>query len=98
MQLTCQEFVELVTAYFERALDDPTMDRVEEHLALCDSCTAYAEQMDATVAALRTLPPEPIPDELHRAIAAALGRTGCTNGRRALPPASSRRLGPDAGS
>jgi hypothetical protein len=32
----------------------------------------YIDQMRATVAALGTLPPEPVPEELHRAIAGAL--------------------------
>ena len=98
MLLTCQEFVELLTDYFEVALDEPTVSRVEEHLALCDWCVTYVDQMRATVAALRTLPPEPVPEVLHRAIAAALGATGSSNGRRPERLASSRRDGPDAAS
>ncbi len=98
MQLTCQEFVELLSDYFEAALDEPTVSRVEEHLALCGGCMTYLDQMNATLAALRRLPREQVPGELHRAIASALGASGYSNGRRDHPIASPRRLGPDASS
>ena len=94
MQLTCQEFVELLTDYFEAALDEPTVSRVEEHLALCEGCVTYVEQMNAILEALRRLPPEPVPGELHRAIALALGATADSNGRRDHPIRFPRRLGP----
>ena len=71
-EVTCQEFVELLTDYVEGVLDEPTLSLVENHLALCDGCVTYIDQMRATVAALATLPPEPVPEELHRAIAGAL--------------------------
>jgi len=71
-EVTCQEFVELLTDYVEDALDEPILSRVEEHLALCDGCATYVDQMRATVALLGTLPPEPVPEELHRALAGAL--------------------------
>ena len=98
MQLTCQEFVELLTDYFEVALDEPTVSRVEEHLTLCEGCMSYLDQMNATLAALRRLPPEPVPGELHRAIASALGATVRSNGRRDHLIAPPRRLRPDASS
>jgi anti-sigma factor RsiW len=85
MQLTCQELVELLTDYLEAALDEPTVRRVEEHLALCDGCVTYVDQMNATVAALRRLPREPVPGDLHRAIALALGATAYSNGARLSP-------------
>lgn len=47
--LACQDLVELVTDYLEGALDDLTRMRFEQHLALCDGCSAYLEQMRATV-------------------------------------------------
>jgi anti-sigma factor RsiW len=61
-ELTCAEVVELVTAYLDGALSPRDTERFEEHLAPCDGCSAYLEQMRATIAAtgaLRTgdLPP-----------------------------------------
>ena len=62
-EVTCQQFVELVTDYFEGALEPRTMSQVEEHLVLCDWCVTYVEQMQATIASLRQLdeehPPQP---------------------------------------
>jgi len=54
-EVTCQQFVELVTDYFEGALPPRTLSHVEEHLVMCDWCVTYVEQMQATVESLRTL-------------------------------------------
>ena len=54
-EVTCQQFVELITDYFEGALGPRTLSRVEEHLVLCDWCVTYAEQMQATIASLHAL-------------------------------------------
>jgi predicted anti-sigma-YlaC factor YlaD len=57
-EVTCQQFVELVTEYFEGALEPRTLSQVEEHLAMCDWCDTYLEQMQATIASLRELDEE----------------------------------------
>ena len=72
-EVTCQQFVELVTDYFEGALEPHTLSQVEEHLVMCDWCVTYVEQVQATVDALATLPPEPVPGRLLDALSAALG-------------------------
>jgi predicted anti-sigma-YlaC factor YlaD len=54
-EVTCQQFVELITDYFEGTLGPPTLSRIEEHLVMCDWCETYADQMAATVAALHGL-------------------------------------------
>jgi predicted anti-sigma-YlaC factor YlaD len=54
-EVTCQEFVELITDYFEGALTPRTLCHVEEHLVMCDWCVTYLEQMEATVASLARL-------------------------------------------
>ena len=54
-EVTCQQFVELVTDYFEGTLSSRTLTQVEEHLVLCDACVSYGEQMQATVVALGSL-------------------------------------------
>ena len=72
-EVTCRQFVELVTDYFEGALQPRTTSQVEEHLVLCDWCVTYAEQIQATIASLRALgeqgPPEP-PDPVLAALRA----------------------------
>jgi anti-sigma factor RsiW len=54
--MKCREFVELVTAYLEGALDPPTARRFEKHLATCEGCDRYLDQIRATIAALGHLP------------------------------------------
>lgn len=53
--LTCQELVELVTAYIEGALPPEERVRFEAHLAGCRGCTSYLEQMRQTIRLLGTL-------------------------------------------
>ncbi len=59
-ELSCQELVELITAYLENALAPADRARFDAHLAMCDGCRNYLGQMRLTVAALGTLPPETI--------------------------------------
>ncbi len=61
--LSCQELVELVTDYLEGKLSRPTRRRFEVHIAACDGCTAYLEQMRETIRLtgrlyLESLPPQ----------------------------------------
>jgi predicted anti-sigma-YlaC factor YlaD len=48
-ELACQEVVELVTAYLDGALGAVDRERFEEHLAFCDGCSNYLEQMRTTI-------------------------------------------------
>jgi anti-sigma factor RsiW len=54
-ELTCQELVELVTDYLEGALPTEDRRRFEQHLAACDGCTTYLNQIQKTVQLVRTL-------------------------------------------
>jgi anti-sigma factor RsiW len=47
--LTCKEVVELISDYIEGTLPEDTRRRLEEHLAGCDGCTHYLEQMRETI-------------------------------------------------
>ena len=59
--LSCREMVELVTDYLEDALPGTERARFEAHIAGCDGCTAYLEQMRATIALTGRLTEEQIP-------------------------------------
>ena len=54
--LNCDELVELVTDHLDGALDDETERRVVDHLAGCDGCTGYVDQMRQTIATLGSSP------------------------------------------
>ena len=63
--LVCREFVELVTDYLDGALPETERRRFEAHLAECDGCTAYLEDMRRLVGTLHEVP-EPPPDSATR--------------------------------
>jgi anti-sigma factor RsiW len=69
--LTCQEMVELVTDYLEGRLDDAARSSFEEHVAECDACTLYIEQMRQTIVTLGRIPPESVSPEAQEELLAA---------------------------
>ena len=48
-ELVCREVVEMVTDYLEGALGRAQRRRFEAHLADCENCTEYLEQMRTTI-------------------------------------------------
>lgn len=69
--LSCREVVELVTAYLEGSLSEPEEVHFEEHLAMCDGCAAYLEQMRSTIALVGRLDPETVDVEACNRLAHA---------------------------
>ncbi len=63
--------MELVTDYLEGALEPDERARFEEHVAPCDGCTNYVEQMRRTLELLGRLPHEAITPEAEQALLAA---------------------------
>lgn len=49
VDMNCQTLVELVTDYLEGALPAAERERLEAHLALCEGCTSYLEQIRTTI-------------------------------------------------
>jgi anti-sigma factor RsiW len=70
-EMPCRELVELVTEYLENRL--PQVDRVrfEAHLAECDYCETYLEQMRQTIRVLGRLPEKSLSTEARDAMLAA---------------------------
>ena len=56
--LVCKEAVELVTDYLEGALSRRDRRSLERHLAECDGCVAYLEQVREVVTATGRVGPE----------------------------------------
>lgn len=48
-ELVCQEMVELITDYLEGSLPRAQRRRFEAHIAGCEHCTEYLEQMRTTI-------------------------------------------------
>ena len=64
--LTCHEVVAILTDYLEGALSAEDRRRVDEHLAICDGCTSYLEQLRETIRLTGMLTEDQIPDEQKR--------------------------------
>jgi len=59
--LTCQEFVELVTDYLENTLPLSEKNRFEAHMAQCSGCTNYLDQIRKTIRLTGALSEDNIP-------------------------------------
>jgi anti-sigma factor RsiW len=69
--LTCQEVIELLSSYVEGGLTADDRRRVDEHLALCDGCTTYLEQMRETIRLSGMVTEEQVPEDEKTALLAA---------------------------
>ena len=54
-RLTCVEFVELATDYIESELPPAERCRVDRHLASCDGCSTYLDQLRRAIRLTATL-------------------------------------------
>jgi anti-sigma factor RsiW len=70
-RVTCQEVVELVTRYLEHDLDAAAHAEVEAHLALCDGCATYLEQMRQTIRLLGRVPVDSLSEPAQRDLVSA---------------------------
>ena len=71
-EVTCHEFVDMVTDYLEGALPEERADLVEEHLVLCVACKTYLDQLEATARALPdAVRDEPVPETTRKALMSA---------------------------
>jgi len=64
--MNCRQVVELMTDYLEGALSPVERARFEEHIAGCDGCRAYLQQLRTTRRVLGRLADEPVPAEVER--------------------------------
>jgi Putative zinc-finger len=69
--ISCQEVVELVTEYLERALPADEMTLFEQHLNFCEGCIVYVEQIRATAETVGRVTEEDLPPETREALLTA---------------------------
>ena len=70
-EMPCRELVELVTDYLEDRLSPLDRVRFEAHLAACEACRTYLDQVRQTVRTLGRLPEESLSPETRKALLAA---------------------------
>jgi anti-sigma factor RsiW len=61
--IVCQQAVELVTDYLDGGLSRRDRRRFEAHLRACPNCSAYLEQIKATIALSGSIQPEDLTSE-----------------------------------
>lgn len=66
--LTCKELVELVTEYFEDALEPTDRARFEEHIMTCPPCRSHLEQMRQTLRVVGHVPQESVSPDAERSL------------------------------
>ena len=69
--ISCQEVVEVITDYLEGTLAPERAAVFEAHLALCDGCQWYLDQMRITIAAVGRIEDEEVPAGLRATVLAA---------------------------
>jgi anti-sigma factor RsiW len=62
----CQQAVELVTDYLEGALSRRDRRRFEKHLKNCPNCSAYLEQIRATIRLTGSIEPDDLTPDARR--------------------------------
>ena len=83
-EIVCREFVELATEYLDGAVPDATLELVEEHLAMCDWCRDYLDQIETTarvVGSADDAESGPPAETLETLLATFRARTGGDAGR-----------------
>ena len=69
--LRCRQVVDLLNDYLDGSLTSADREDVERHLATCNGCIAFLQQLRATVLVAGTLTeddvPAPVMEELLRA-------------------------------
>ena len=61
--ISCQELVELVSDYIERALSVDDAELFEQHLNYCAGCERYVDEILTTIAAGGRLQEQGVPDQ-----------------------------------
>ena len=70
-EMACQELVELVTHYLEDRLPAADRARFEAHIAECEYCATYLEQMRQTIRTLGRIPEESLSSAARDGLLAA---------------------------
>ena len=70
-EMACRELVELVTDYLEDRLSLLDRARFEAHIAECEYCATYLEQMRLTIRTLGRIPEESLPSDARSALLTA---------------------------
>ena len=69
--VTCQEVVDLVTDYMERALEADEAALFEQHLNFCEGCVWYVDQIQTAAQTAGRLREQDVPPETRERLMTA---------------------------
>ncbi len=70
-ELSCIELVEIVTDYLEGGMSEAERRRFDAHIAECDGCTNYVDQIRTTIVTVGRVRPDDLSDEAKADLLAA---------------------------
>jgi anti-sigma factor RsiW len=79
--ISCREFADFIGAYFDGELPENQLGEFQQHMSACPWCVAYLSSYKDTVALGRAAfadgdgPPQDVPEELVKAVLAALRKS-----------------------
>lgn len=73
-QITCQEFVEMVTDYLEQSLLPEMHKQFEQHAGDCPGCNTYLDQVRQTIGMLHQIADEPVSTDTKQKLLQAFGQ------------------------
>jgi anti-sigma factor RsiW len=74
--VTCEQLVELITAFLDNALDHRRRDRFERHLSRCRGCRTYLQQFRVAVDVVGRIGDDDIHADFRDRLLAAFGHWG----------------------
>lgn len=74
IQITCQEFVEMVTDYLEHSLLPAVSKQFEQHAQDCPGCDTYLDQVRQTISMLHRIADEPVSADTKQKLLRAFGQ------------------------
>ena len=72
--LTCSEFLQELTDFLDETVDVDLKQKIQLHVAQCPNCFVILDTTKRTIQVYKGLDAQPIPDEVHSRLMAALDR------------------------
>jgi anti-sigma factor RsiW len=72
--LTCKDFLTELNEYLDETTDAEIRRRVEEHVSECPNCFVVFDTTKKTLQIYKGMEPQPIPQDVHSRLMAALER------------------------
>ena len=72
--LTCKDFLNELNEYLDETTDADLRRRVEEHVSECPNCFVVFDTTKKTLQIYKGMEPQPIPQDVHSRLMAALER------------------------